>query len=101
MKMTREDKQILEEALKFGQERDYHMRVHAVGHQGAGKTSLMRQLLLVDDIAITPTKSTDGIEINPGNCSIDIKTGDWYKDSVSGISLNVLLHSILLEIMIC
>jgi len=70
--------------LESGKEKDYHVRVNFVGHLGAGKTSLMLQMLLEKEKFKTffeqEFKSTNGIEISIGNCCIDLDSKTWYKD---------------------
>ena len=65
--------------LKFGVEKNYHIRVMLVGNGGVGKSTLLRRLLNLP-VKINRYDSTNGIDVHIHSCGIDIETGAWYVD---------------------
>ena len=70
------DKRAIEtylKALKNENEAARHIRIMVIGMFGAGKTSLVRNLLSLDDIDL---ESTDGIDIHVNECFVS-ETDEW------------------------
>jgi len=72
----------LEKDIKRGTEKDFHVRIHAVGHKGAGKTSLMRKLCPAAFTSNDDNECTKGKEIRVDHCYIDMKS--WSRNKSQG-----------------
>ena len=62
--------------LRYGVEKNYHIRVMLVGNEGVGKSTLLKRLLKLP-VKINKYDSTNGIDVHVHSCDIDIETGAW------------------------
>ncbi|KAK3604489.1 hypothetical protein CHS0354_019082, partial [Potamilus streckersoni] len=76
--MDEKSQQLYREALASGKERVYNIRLMVIGHQGVGKTSLVKRLL-GEEVRENETESTEGIEVHTACCQIDHETKEWNK----------------------
>ena len=73
--------------LRYGVEKNYHIRVMLVGNEGVGKSTLLRRLLR-KPINIKEYTSTNGIDVHIHSCDIDIETGTWcFDETVTGVAV--------------
>ena len=81
-------KSALNKLLKFGVEKNYHIRVMLVGNEGVGKSTLLRRLLKLP-VKINRYDSTNGIDLHINSCGFDIDTGAWCVDDThkTGVTL--------------
>ena len=68
--------QLFENALKDGKEKVYSIRVMVVGHQGVGKTTLIKRLL-GKDVNISEIQSTEGIDVHLHCCDVSLSSHEW------------------------
>ncbi|KAL3861381.1 hypothetical protein ACJMK2_007417 [Sinanodonta woodiana] len=76
--LDEKSQQLYREALGSGKERVYNIRLMVIGHQGVGKTSLVKRLL-GEEVRENETESTEGIEVHTACCQIDHETKEWNK----------------------
>ncbi|KAL3887882.1 hypothetical protein ACJMK2_000271, partial [Sinanodonta woodiana] len=68
--------QLFEKALKDGKEKVYSIRVMVIGHQGVGKTTLIKRLL-GKDVNILERQSTEGIDVHLHCCDVSLSSHEW------------------------
>ncbi|XP_071149198.1 uncharacterized protein [Mytilus edulis] len=83
LRMDKESIRIYMKALESGSEIKHDIRVIIVGKKGAGKTSLVRNLLKEN---LNNVKSTNGIDIHVKRCKIRTADGKWFFQEDSFIS---------------
>ncbi|CAH1803214.1 unnamed protein product, partial [Owenia fusiformis] len=74
-----------QKAREEGTREVYHTRVMIVGQYGVGKTSLKKRLL--DEGFSREHNSTDGIQVDPSACYIDISNSFLWKTKAQGFTL--------------
>ncbi|CAH1787638.1 unnamed protein product [Owenia fusiformis] len=74
-----------QKAREEGTREVYHTRVMIVGQYGVGKTSLKKRLL--DEGFTKDYNSTDGIQVDPSACYIDISNSVIWKTKAKGFTL--------------
>ena len=67
--------------LRYGVEKNYHIRVMLVGNEGVGKSTLLKRLLKLP-VKINNYGSTNGIDVHVHSCDIDIETGAWFVNEI-------------------
>ena len=72
--------------LKYGVEKNYHIRVMVVGNENVGKSTLVRRLLK-KTVDLKTYNSTNGIDIHIQSCDVDIETGVWNIHETHGVGL--------------
>ncbi|CAG2233479.1 unnamed protein product [Mytilus edulis] len=73
-------KKVIDDAIRSGKEVRQYVRIHVIGKDSVGKTSLVRRLL--GQGFELETKSTDGIDITR-NCQIRAENGQWTASAVA------------------
>ncbi|CAH1787634.1 unnamed protein product, partial [Owenia fusiformis] len=73
-----------QKAREEGTREVYHTRVMIVGQYGVGKTSLKKRLL--DEGSTREHNSTDGIQVDPSACYIDISNSVIWKTKAKGFT---------------
>ncbi|KAL3887954.1 hypothetical protein ACJMK2_000339, partial [Sinanodonta woodiana] len=68
--------QLYTKALEAGMEKVYNIRVMVVGQFGVGKTTLIKRLL-GQQVDMSKSKSTEGIDVHKHCCKISLDTGEW------------------------
>ncbi|CAG2196111.1 unnamed protein product [Mytilus edulis] len=80
LRMDNESIEIYKKALESGSEIKHDIRIIIVGKKGAGKTSLVRNLLKEN---LYNVDSTNGIDIHVKRCKIRTADGKWFCKKVS------------------
>lgn len=75
LRMDNESIEIYKKALESGSEIKHDIRIIIVGKKGAGKTSLVRNLLKEN---LDNVDSTNGIDIHVKRCKIRTADGKWF-----------------------
>ncbi|VDI65598.1 Hypothetical predicted protein [Mytilus galloprovincialis] len=83
LRMDNESIEIYKKALESGSEIKHDIRIIIVGKKGAGKTSLVRNLLKEN---LDNVDSTNGIDIHVKRCKIRTADGKWFLQEGSFIS---------------
>lgn len=76
MAFNMDEKNTYMDTINTGIEVRQYVRIHVIGKDRVGKTSLVRRLLFLEDGAYDG-KSTDGIEVER-KCQIRRKDGKWF-----------------------
>ena len=66
----------VKDILRYGVEKNYHIRVMVVGNENVGKTTLVRRLLK-EPVSLRKYISTNGIDVLIHSSDVDIETGAW------------------------
>ncbi|XP_013407220.1 uncharacterized protein LOC106171421 [Lingula anatina] len=74
--------QVYKKACAEGTRKVYRLRVMIVGQHGVGKTSLRKRLL--DEGFSEEYKITDGIDVDPSECVVDVKNSSVWLTSAKG-----------------
>ncbi|KAL3854017.1 hypothetical protein ACJMK2_013301, partial [Sinanodonta woodiana] len=91
--MDQRDQQLYREALTSGSKRVENIRVMVIGHEGVGKTSLVKRLL-GEEVKKQDTKVTEGIDLY--HLEINHDTKEWIKIESDRPKLN---RHIMLEVL--
>ena len=75
--------------LRYGVEKNYHIRVMLVGNEGVGKSTLLKRLLKLP-VKINKYDSTNGIDVHVHSCDIDIETGAWCVNEIRETGITAL-----------
>lgn len=74
--MDKKSIELYKQALAEGSIPDYNIRVMIVGHSNVGKTTLKKRLF-DETVDIKERKSTHGIQVHVGHCTVNMESGRW------------------------